>query len=77
MTPADIDSLPDGTMIYDAHGVVLGVVRDDQIMNGNRPSIPTRRLDIGRYRPRWKERGEYADLKAAGPVFVHDDMRGL
>ena len=70
MRPVDIDSLPTGTMIYNAAGVVLGVVRDDRIMNGDRPSIPTRRLDVGRYRPRWKERGEYADLKAAGPVFV-------
>ena len=76
MKPADIDSLADGTLIYNASGVALGVVKNDFIMNGNYAPKPTRRLDIGRYRPRWKERGPRLEFQAGVAAGGRSRARG-
>jgi hypothetical protein len=69
----DIDSVPEGTMVYNSAGMPLGVVRIYQAMNGSRPPIPIRHLDNGRWQDRfaYRREGMYRNAKKIG-VFIRE-----
>ncbi len=77
MIVVDIDSVPNGTLVYSLDHVPLGVVRDYLEMNGNKRAKNRRHLDNGKPNDRFAYRREalYETIKRNGPVLIRGASR--